>query len=453
MSPLTTSLPRAGPVEGFYRNPLDFLSRARATHGDLFVLRESGAIFSRADDSAGVVAVFGHDNQRAVLTDLDSFGMPASAAHRLNLPKNLANLNRGLHSLTGSQHTTHRRSLAALLNESPAQLAITAAVHDFMGRWCADSRVALLDQMRKLALAVGGRLLFGANAGEQAGLATRMRAYFDLRREASSPINSPSTPAVEELTRLGNAVDAELRRYIQACRPARAASEGLVARLAKLEHVERLSDDEVIGHANVLFLSSTEPVAVTLTWIFLILSQLPDLRRALRASFECSGEVALLNRVISETLRMLPPNAFMVRTTSRPVILGGVELPIQCEIVLCPFVSHRDPECFPQPNCFMPDRWQGSAPSPFLYFPFGAGGHSCVGRALALSVIRAAVSGILAEYDLILAGEQEVDWRLHIIFMPSTDPLFAIQSVVRASHLVPGRLRGPIADMLQLDIC
>lgn len=464
---LPASIPRAGPLDAFFRDPLNFLRRARAAHGDLFVLREPGAIFSRAEDNVGVVAVFGPDHQRAVLTDLDSFGAPVSAAHRLRLPPHLANLNRGLHSLTGSQHTSHRRSLAALLSECAEhqQPAITAHVTDFIRRWSAGARVHLLDEMRRLALSISCHLLFGARAGEQAGLAARMRSYFDLRREAASPATPPATVAVEELKKLGNAVDAELRAYIQACRLTSVAPDGILARLARLESSGALlSDDEVIGHANVLFVSSTEPVAVTVTWIFLLLSQLPDLRRALRdectgahavqdARSQQSGDVTLLDRVINETLRILPPNAFMVRTTTTPVVLGGIELPAKCEIVLCPFVSHRDPEYFPQPERFIPDRWRASAPSPFVYFPFGAGGHSCVGRTLALSAIRAVVSDILAQYDIVLAGEQEVDWRLHIIFMPSTDPLFAIQPVASARPANPGRLLGPVAAMLQLDIC
>ena len=90
-------------------------------------------------------------------------------------------------------------------------------------------------------------------------------------------------------------------------------------------------------------------------------------------------------------------------------------------------------------------------PSPFVYFPFGAGGHACVGRALALSTIRAALTCLLARYDLVLAGDQEIDWRLHIIFMPRVDPLFAIHS---PCELIPCRewnTWGPVAAMIRLD--
>jgi cytochrome P450 len=451
MSALPVDLPRAGPFDRFTADPLNFLRRARATHGDLFVLREPGAIFSRAADSPGVIAAFGIDNQRAVLTDLDSFGMPVSAAHLLNLPPNLVTLNRGLHSLTGSQHTAHRRSLAALLTECADRQrgAIAAAVDDFAGRWHAGSNVHMLAEMRELSLSITRHLLFGDRADELTGLAQRMRTYFQLRREASSPANPAGTVNVDELARLGNAVDTELRSVFRACRTS-AAPHGILGRLATTESAPGtpLSEDEAIGHANVLFISSTEPVAVALTWLFLILSQRADLRRVLR---EEKTRHVLLGNVIDETLRILPPNAFMVRTTTRPVMLGGIELPAKCEIVLCPFVSHRDPKYFVRPDHFVPDRWNGTTPSPFVYFPFGGGGHSCVGRALALSAIRAAVTGLLSRYDLVLADEREVDWRLHIIFMPRADPLFAIRSAEVATMERGNRLHGPVAALVNLD--
>jgi cytochrome P450 len=290
-----------------------------------------------------------------------------------------------------------------------------------------------------------------------------MRTYFQLRREASSPANPEGTVAVNELSTLGDAVDAELRSYVRACRSS-GEPDGILGRLAKAESSPgtALSEDEVIGHANVLFISSTEPVAVTLTWVFLILSQLPDLRCALREECEyVRGAMdpashdhvspPLIDRVVDETLRILPPNALMVRTTTRPVVLGDVQLPAKCELVLCPFVSHRDPGYFRSPDHFMPDRWKDNPPSPFVYFPFGGGGHSCVGRALALSAIRTAVSALLTRYDLTLAGDQDVDWRLHIIFMPRVDPLFAIEPIAGSAPVSAGKLRGPIAALLHLD--
>jgi hypothetical protein len=89
----------------------------RRTGGDLVVLRESGPILSRAPDCAGVVAAFGASNVRSVLGDIESFGMPASAAERLALPPLLAKLNAGAHSMRGELHVRHQRALLRVLGE------------------------------------------------------------------------------------------------------------------------------------------------------------------------------------------------------------------------------------------------------------------------------------------------------------------------------------------------
>src|SRR5690242_11321205 len=116
MTRLPASLPRSTELRKFYADPLAFLAQARAALGDLLVLREEGPLFSRSPDCTGVVAVFGPTNTEAVLTEIDAFGLPISAAQHLALPDNLINLNRGLHSLPARQHDEQQRLLASVFS-------------------------------------------------------------------------------------------------------------------------------------------------------------------------------------------------------------------------------------------------------------------------------------------------------------------------------------------------
>src|ERR1700685_2319151 len=88
---LPDSIPYVADGGDALTDPINFLARARASHGNLFAIRKEGPIFSRAPECAGVIAVFGMDNQRAVLTDIESFGLPISAAENMRLPQNLVN--------------------------------------------------------------------------------------------------------------------------------------------------------------------------------------------------------------------------------------------------------------------------------------------------------------------------------------------------------------------------
>ena len=468
MSLLPISIPRATKVEQLSEEPLGFLERNRSSLGEIFVIRDDGPIFSRAADSNGAIAVFGPAHHQAVLSDIDLFGMPVSAAQHLSLPRNLINLNHGLHSMRGEQHSLHQRLLMRVLGERSIddQLeAIRAGLETFLQGWRTGQSIGLLGEMRRLALQVSSPLLFGNNYPESSELALLLQTYFQFRREVASPLDPVGDDLRDELIELGSALDQSLRRHIKWCRGKGLASgDGLLTRLASLafESGGRASDDQLVAHNNVLFMSSNEPIAVSLTWILLILSQLPDLRREMRrelaeaapASAEPGANsfsrLPLLDAVINESLRLLTPNALMVRVTTRPALLQGVQLPERCEIVLCPFLAHRDAARFPHPREFLLSRWSGVRPSPFEYFPFGAGGHSCVGRHLATYIIKAALAFLMPRYDLVLAEDQEIDWRIHIIFMPRNDPIMTL-STPGGSTFSEGKLLGPVADLISLN--
>lgn len=468
MSPLPSSIPRAAEAERFFEEPLGFLARARANLGDVFLLRDDGPIFSRSPDCTGALAVFGSAHHRAVLSDIDLFGMPVSAAQHLSLPKKLVNLNRGLHSMRGEQHARHQRQLMRVLSERGVE-AQHGAVHASMGTfargWRAEERLSLLSEMRRLALQVSTRLLFGEKYEESSQLASLLQTYFQFRREVTSPFNPAGESSRAELTALGTSLDGALRRHVRWCRRrSQAANDGILATLANLDSkpAGRLSEDALVAHANVLFMSSNEPIAVALTWILLILSQLPELRSALRHELTRAlpsdavppvsqpARLPLLDAVINESLRLLTPNALMVRVTARSASLNGVPLPERCEIILCPFLAHRDAESFPRPNEFLPSRWKTIRPSPFEYFPFGAGGHACVGRLLATYIIKEALASLIPRYELVLAEDQEIDWRINTMFMPRNEPIMTVSAPGESTPRA-GKLLGPVGELLVLD--
>lgn len=452
MSGLPASIPRAIDVEAFHADPFVFLARARSSLGDVVAISDGPPIFSRDPDCAGVVAVFGARCHRAVLSDIETFGMPVSAARTLSLPEPLGTLNAGLHGMRGEQHARHQRLLLGALGERALDDhhdVVRAGLDAFARRWAPGARIGLLAEMRRLAWEVSVGLLLGDRYEARDELGALLDLYFHLRREATSRLAVPDPGARAELIALGTALDAALRRYVRWCRGSPASADGILGRLVAAAGA--VSEDELVAHGNVLFVSSNEPIAVALTWTLLVLSQRPALRQALRSELaHPMGTPTLLGDVVSESLRLLPPNAFMARVTRRPVSLAGLSLPERCEIVVCPFLAHRDPERFPRPDEFRPSRWRTASPSPFEYFPFGGGGHHCVGRSLATYLLEAVLAFLLPRYDLVLADDQEVDWRLHIIFMPRDEPIMVVDAPGPAPRRA-GRLGGAVGELIRGD--
>jgi cytochrome P450 len=238
-------------------------------------------------------------------------------------------------------------------------------------------------------------------------------------------------------------LDESLRRYIDWSR--RQKTNHVDGLLRTITSIETFSDDEIVAHCNVLFMSSLEPTAVTLTWALLILSQLPALRRRLREDHEQK----LLEGTINETLRLLTPNALMTRLTTHATTLNSFPIPESCELLLSPFLAHREPERFPRPREFMPERWHGPKPSPFVYFPFGGGAHYCAGRSLATQMMKTALAFLVRRFDLVLAFDQEVDWRIDIVLLPGNDPLMSIRKP-EATSMTGGKLIGPARELIDL---
>ena len=177
-------------------------------------------------------------------------------------------------------------------------------------------------------------------------------------------------------------------------------------------------------------------------WTILLVSQSPHLRRGLLRELDWSASESslasprLLRWTLKESLRLLPPNALMIRVTAREVLLGGFRLPSACEVLLSPYLSHRNPRLFPDPRTFRPERWAKLRPSAFDYLPFGAGTKQCLGSALAIQMLQVALTGLLRRYDLMPVADRPIDWKISVTLMPA-DVVCVSVSPRRAGRVSP----------------
>ena len=462
------SIPRFVNLRELRSNPLAFLQAAHIEGGGLIVISENGPLFSRAQNCSAAVAVFGTAGVRQVLNDTDVFGTAVSVGELFSLPPTLKRLNAGLFNMHGEQHSNHQQLLTSFLTADGIvglSDAIVQGWESFNLELEVVQEVPLLSEMRRLALHVSERMIFGDANLE---LGRLIQSYFYQRRSLSGRQLRPGPAARRELIRLGFELDRALCAKLAALRKEASASplksKCLLTQLSTLGNNVgvHLTDDELIAHANTLFMSSSEPVAVALTWTLILLSQKPELRCAIRTELTraCRADslpprfneidLPLLKAVIQESLRLLPPNAVMVRLTTRPGRLLEHELPQNCEVVLSPYVAHRDPHEFVDPATFNPHRWSNLRPSTYAYFPFGIGTRYCVGKQLAKLLLVSMLARILDRYDVILARDQELDWTIDVTMMPASDPVVRFIPKTRTREcMTAGRLGGPVAALVR----
>lgn len=168
---------------------------------------------------------------------------------------------------------------------------------------------------------------------------------------------------------------------------------------------EVLTHTELIAQLVTLYLAGHEPVTSILAAGTLALVRHPDQFARLRA------EPNLLRGAVSELLRYDGPNQFVRRITTRPTVVGEVELPAGEVIYASPAAANRDPA-----------RWGDTAdqvvvdrPDAGQHLQFGAGVHACLGSHLARSQAEIAFAAILARLDDIeLAGDPVWNARMFI---------------------------------------
>ncbi len=158
-----------------------------------------------------------------------------------------------------------------------------------------------------------------------------------------------------------------------------------------------MSDVEVDHTVHVLrtimFASHGVPGAA-FSWIALLLAEHPEV--AAQVADE-TGDVELAHAAIDpaalpytkatikEALRLYPPQWLLTRSTAQPVDIGGYPVRAGTEVLICPYLMHRNPRWWDDPERFDPSRWLGAERphARHAYIPFGAGPRVCPGSLLA----------------------------------------------------------------------
>lgn len=150
-------------------------------------------------------------------------------------------------------------------------------------------------------------------------------------------------------------------------------------------YTDQLVRDELV----TLLVAGHETTATTLTWLYLLLDRHPEAReQTLAAGAEGSAQRRqAVQALVHETLRLYPSAWILPRHAAEADNLAGYAVEAGTDVVVCPYLTHRDPELWPEPERFDPGRFRtpgGRAGRPGAYFPFGIGPRTCLGMQFAL---------------------------------------------------------------------
>jgi cytochrome P450 len=151
---------------------------------------------------------------------------------------------------------------------------------------------------------------------------------------------------------------------------------------ARHEDGSPMSDAEIRDELLTLLVAGHETTATALSWAMERLVRHPEKLERLRVEVE-ADEDAYLTATIQETLRLRPVIVAVIRKLTEPVELGGYELPAGARVVPSIHLIHRDPQIYPEPERFLPERFLDNPPGTYTWIPFGGGVRRCLGAAFA----------------------------------------------------------------------
>ncbi|XP_075795521.1 thromboxane-A synthase isoform X5 [Pelodiscus sinensis] len=126
-------------------------------------------------------------------------------------------------------------------------------------------------------------------------------------------------------------------------------------------------------------------------------------------------ELPYLDMVIAETLRMYPPAFRFTRETLRDCVVRGQQIPAGAIVEIAVGHLHYNPEFWPEPEKFIPERFTAEAKlqhNPFAYLPFGAGPRSCIGMRMALLEMKMTLLRILQKFKFETSTETQIPLQL-----------------------------------------
>jgi cytochrome P450 len=187
--------------------------------------------------------------------------------------------------------------------------------------------------------------------------------------------------------------------------------------------------ENLVGHIPIVFAATFETCQNALIWTLILLNQHPRIARDLYEELQGAGagdlpsyqrivELPLLDSIVNESMRLLPPVPQQFRVAHHPTTLNGYPIAEHTKLLLSSFLTNRQPDLYPNADQFKPDRWPSIAPSSYEYSVFSAGPRGCPGYAFGLAMLKVAVATIMTRYRIALQPDTRIDYRVRIAMTP-----------------------------------
>ncbi len=383
--PLGPPLPKAVQTAIWSRQARRLLYACQDRYGDIFTIRAAyEGTWVMLADPAAVKQVFTGDPKVFHAGEGNEILAPLLGRNSLLV-------------LDEKRHMSQRRLLLPPFHGERMQ-GYTAIMGEIAEReiasWPTGTPYKLRPRMQALTLDIILRTVFGvdgAEAGKLADLREALRDFLDMttnpRFLAPLLIVGPKrVRGVSAFRRRIDRVDELTFREIAERRRAGDLEErdDVLSMMIGATHEDGspMTDVEIRDELLTLLVAGHETTATSLAWAVERLTRSPEKLERLRAEV-LDGREEYLTATIQETLRLRPVISIVLRRLTEPVEIGGYELPAGVSVAPSIYLVHRNPEIYPEPQRFLPERFVDNPPGTYTWIPFGGGVRRCLGASFA----------------------------------------------------------------------
>lgn len=434
---------------GLWTRPLAYLERCRARYGKRFTLRLLG--------QEPFVLISDPDEIKQLFTASPEALRPGAGARILEPvfgPSSLL-------LLDGEEHLTRRRVLLPAFHGDRMALlqrVVLEIIEREVAGWPRNERVSIRPLLQSLTLKVIFAAVFGPErATELEQLRLRLTAMAELGNR--SPLSA--VPAERVPRRLGpHARFARLRTEVdelllaEVSRHRREDGEDGADVLSMLlaardPEGQPLSDGEIRDELMTMLIVGHETTATQLAWVFERLRRAPSVVERLVSEIDAGGGEQYLRATIQEALRRRPvlPTA-SPRRVELPTEVGGVLYEPGVQLVAAVYLVHHDPEIYPDPHEFRPERFLGVEPGTYTFIPFGGGRRRCIGSGLAMLEMTTVLRTVLTRETIDAAhpGGENAGRRSFAV-----GPARGAEVILRSREPATGRFQRPAGSIAGSD--
>lgn len=417
-------------LEWMYR-PIPFIERCRRRYGSIFRIRlgPKGNTIVVAEPAAARAVVAGDP---AVYRAGDANGIvrPVVGAASLLV-------------LDGDEHRGHRRILMPAFAAGHAHAfaeTVEGITRERISHWPVGETISLQDEMEAISFEAILSVAVGAEPDDRL---ERLRCLMpEMMRRCASPFTllpwfRRELGGITPYARLRRVLDEMDEVLLDGIRERRAAPDpwpdamGLLA-AAHDDEGRPLSDREIRDELVTLLMAGYETTTSGLAWSFERLMRSPEALERLRDEIK-GDDHGYLDAVIKETLRLRTVVPVVARKVSEPVEVGGHRVEAGSVLMASAYLLHRDPEVYPDPFEFRPERFLEGDPPAGAYIPFGGGTRRCLGAGFAEEEMRVVLRTVLGEVRL-SAPEPAAEGvaRRRFTFAPKGEAKALVEGAARA---------------------